>query len=348
MLVERFFIYTTMRRQYAIVTCLILLTSCHHAPQPISFNGEAQGSYYSISYYDDAHRDLQHSVDSILDDFDQTASLWVEQSMIRRINSNTDSLINPVFADLLLKSLAINQYSEGAFDCRIGKLVQAWGFSFKQREPLDDHKIDSLLALSRGNIAIDTNENGELYIRKENPQTEIDFNAIAQGYASDIVAAYLESQGISSYLVDIGGEVVAHGTKANGDPWIVGVERPAENKYQSPEIELAIGLQDLSIVTSGNYRKYYEKDGIKYSHTIDPETGRPVEHSLLSVSVIDSSAWRADAMATAFMVMGLEKAKAFIESHPNDMPTQAVLFIYNDTDGYKTYATPQFKKMITE
>ena len=148
--------------------------------------------------------------------------------------------------------------------------------------------------------------------------------------------------------MDIGGEVRAKGAKADGSRWKVGVEKPSKSSESGREVQASIYLQDQSIVTSGNYRKYREKDGVRYSHTIDPTTGRPVEHTLLSVSVVDTAAWRADALATAFMVMGLEKSLKFIEEHSEDQGTRAVYFIYNEEGENKTYSTPGFEKLMAE
>ena len=238
----------------------------------------------------------------------------------------------------------MHEYTNGAFDCRIGQLVATWGFSFKHNEDPSQKQIDSLLACSRASIHLEKN-NEKIILKKDNPQTWIDFNAIAQGYSTDLIASWLAEQGIKNYLVDIGGEVIAHGNKPNGDSWKVGVERPATDKYSAPEIENIIQLNNQSVVTSGNYRKYLEKDGVRYSHTIDPNTGYPVKHSLLSASVIDSTSWRADALATAFMVMGLDKSLEFINTHP--YPT-AAFFIYDSNGVYKTYATTEFQKLIIQ
>lgn len=328
--------------------CLGFMAGCNSSQKSIHLEGEAQGTYYSIIYYDSLQRDFSGAVDSILDAFDQTVSLWVDSSLIRRLNDNRTTHLNDMMADMLAKSIAINQYTDGAFDCRVGKIVQAWGFSFKQRSSLTDEEIDTLLHTARGAIAIDTHSDGTIHLNKALSSTEIDLNAIAQGYSVDLVAQYFEEHDVHSYLIDIGGEVIARGTKPNGEPWHVGIERPSENQYSEREVETAIALEDLSVVTSGSYRKYYEKSGVKYSHTIDPATGRPVQHTLLSASVIDTFAWRADALATAFMVMGLEKSLAFIANHPNDPQVQAVYFIYDDNGTYQTYATPEFEKHIIQ
>ena len=300
----------------------------------VRLRGEAQGTYYSIIYYDEAGRNFQESIDSLLDDFDQTASLWVEESLIRRVNENRDSVVNEEFATLVEISKEMHEYTGGAFDCTVGKLVNAWGFGFSKREEMSGTVVDSLLQYVGKQPEVVRDAAGMLILRKATPESTLDFNAIAQGYSTDKVSQFLESKGIENYLVDIGGEVYAKGCKPDGKAWTVGIERPAENRYSNPEVEMSIELRDKAVVTSGNYRKYYEKDGVRYSHTIDPSTGRPVEHSLLSVSVIDESAWRADALATAFMVMGLEKAKKFIKEHPEDS-MERVIFIYSEGEGYK-------------
>lgn len=313
--------------------------------EPIKIEGRAQGSYYSITYYDDQHRDLKEQIDSLLNDFDQTASLWVDGSLIRRVNENSDSIVNETFATLVQLSAEMNGLTEGCFDCTVGKLVNAWGFGFSKKQELSDSLIEALLQYVGQQPTIIHDSIGRRIIRKPFPETTIDFNAIAQGYATDMVSRYLESQGIDSYIVDIGGEVYAKGEKNDGTAWRVGIERPAENKYSQRQIETAIELKDMAVVTSGNYRKYYEKEGVRYSHTIDPTNGRPVEHTLLSVTVVDTAAWRADALATAFMVMGLDRAKEFINGHCHDSGVQAVLFIYNDEEGYKSFATEGFERL---
>ena len=321
----------------------LLLVSCFvgcRREKPIVLSGEAQGTFYSVQYYDPQGRNLQQAIDSIFADFDLTASLWVDSSLLRRINRNETDTVNALFASLLQKSIDINRYTDGAFDCRIGRLVQLWGFSFKQREEPDSIHLEQLLKAAHANINLEAGK-----IVKQDTATELDFNAIAQGYTSDMIGAYLESVGVMNYIINVGGEVLAHGSKANGSLWTVGVERPAANQYSAPEVQTAIQLDNLALVTSGNYRKFYEKDGIKYSHTIDPSTGRPVSHSLLSVSVVDSCAWRADAMATAYMVMGLDNARAFISQHRGEPGTGAVYFIYDNNGEMQTYATPEFEAL---
>ena len=320
----------------------LLLGACHRQ-EPVRLAGEAQGTYYSIQYFDPEQRNLQPQIDSLLQAFDRSASLWVDSSLLRRINAGQTDTLDDILSFLLQNSLRIMDYTDSAFDIRVGRLVQTWGFSFKQRSEPDSTTLAALLRAAHSPVGY---ANGRFF--RHNPDTELDFNAIAQGYASDLVARLLDGYGIDSYLVDIGGEVISHGLKPDGKPWRVGIERPAEDRYSEPVVQTAITLTDASVVTSGSYRKYYEKGGVRYSHTIDPATGRPVQHSLLSVSVVEDQCWLADAMCTAYMVMGLDSARRFIAAHPDGPGTAAVYFIYDSCGTLKEYGTKEFMNLASE
>lgn len=339
-----------MRSLLPLLFLAVALSACRPTgPEtPFHLQGEAQGTYYSIIYYDSLGRDLTRDLNTRLERFDHTASLWQETSELRRVNSNITDTVSSLFADLFTMSDSIRRYTGGAFDCRVGRIVQAWGFSFRKQEELSTTTLDSLLLAARGAVSLERLPDGVFRLHKKYPATELDFNAIAQGYSVDLLALWFDSLGIHNYLIDIGGEVIAKGSKPGNLPWSVGIERPAADRYSRPEVEIAILLEDGSVVTSGSYRKYYERDGTRYSHTIDPATGRPVEHSLLSASVVSKHSWYADAMATAFMVMGLEKAIQFIANHPDNADIQAACFIYDDHGEYRTYVTPEFQKLIIE
>jgi thiamine biosynthesis lipoprotein len=320
----------------------LLLGACHRQ-EPVRLAGEAQGTYYSIQYFDPEQRNLQPQIDSLLQAFDRSASLWVDSSLLRRINDGQTDTLDDILSFLLQNSLRIMDYTDSAFDIRVGRLVQTWGFSFKQRSEPDSATLAALLRAAHSPVGY---ANGRFF--RHNPDTELDFNAIAQGYASDLVARLLDGYGIDSYLVDIGGEVISRGLKPDDKPWRVGIERPAEDRYSEPVVQTAITLTDASVVTSGSYRKYYEKGGVRYSHTIDPATGRPVQHSLLSVSVVEDQCWLADAMCTAYMVMGLDSARRFIAAHPDGPGTAAVYFIYDSCGTLKEYGTKEFMNLVAE
>ena len=329
-------------RFFAGLLLLTLLTGCRRDGL-VQLYGRAQGTYYSVQYYDSQRpaRNLQPQVDSLLAAFDQSASLWVDSSLIRRINAGQTDSLDPILHDLLQHSTEVFHYTQGAFNCFVGRIVQEWGFSFREQQEPDSARLQRLLQAAHAPVYLSSDHK----VIRTDTLTELDFNAIAQGYASDLVGALLERYSISDYLVDIGGEVIAHGTKADGRPWRVGIERPAADSLSAPEVMTAIELRDASVVTSGSYRKYYERDGMRFSHTIDPATGHPVQHTLLSVSVVERESWLADAMATAYMVMGLDSASAFIHAHAGGPGTGAVYFIYDDHGELKTYATPAFEEL---
>lgn len=337
--------YISTERFFMVTLVSLLLGACQ-TQEPYKLFGNTQGTYYSITYYDKEGRDLQSDIDSMLHAFDMTASLWEEESELRKINRNETTVLSPVLADLIQKSIAINQYTHGAFDCTIGNLINAWGFGYKNDSMPDSETIETLLSCcgtEKVELISDT-ESSYIHITKP-AELEIDLNAIAQGASVDMIGRHFESLGIHDYLIDIGGEVRARGRKPDGALWKVGIETPSKTKDDTRKIDAIIQLDNLSVVTSGNYRKYYIENGVKYSHTINPETGRPVNHTLLSVSVIDEEAWRADALATAFMVMGLDSTLSFINKTSED---EAIYFIYNEGGEYRTHVTPSFEEMIIE
>lgn len=320
---------------------LLFLGSCKPAPeQLVKFQGRAQGTYYQITYYDRQGRDFQVHIDSILDAFNLSLSVYEPNSLISKINRDEpDVKTDAWFRTVFLRAIEVAQATNGNFDFSVGPLVNAWGFGFTDRMKLDQKKIDSLLQLvGYRNFELQ----GERLIKKI-PGSGLDFNAIAKGYAVDVLGEFLGSKGIENYLVDIGGEVLAKGCKPGGKLWKVGVEKPAEDSLSARELKAIISLENKAIATSGNYRRFYVENGIRYSHTINPFTGYPVQHSLLSASVLASDCITADAYATAFMVMGLDEAIKFLESQPD----LEGFFIFSDTNGeFKTWGTEGFMELI--
>ncbi|MBN2614471.1 MAG: FAD:protein FMN transferase [Bacteroidales bacterium] len=305
----------------------------------VNLKGSAQGTYYNITYYDAQNRNFHAQIDSILNAFDMSCSLWKPNSVISRVNRDDSTVVlDSNFIGNFNYSQEVSRATNGAFDMTVGPEVEVWGFGFENRENVTQHMVDSLKQF----VGYQKIKIVDGKVIKADPRMQIDFNGIAQGYSDDVVARYLKSKGIENYLIDIGGEVVGHGRKPDG-PWRVGIEKPAADADSPRTVKAVIALNNMSVATSGSYRKYYIKNGIRYSHTIDPATGYPVQHSLLSVSVLTNNTALADAYATAFMVMGYPKSRAFVESHPS----MEAFFIWSGKDGkFHSYATAGFKKII--
>ena len=324
-----------MKRLAILFGIIVLLMSCNRQPKKIMLQGEAQGSYYAITYYDEQERNFQHEIDSIFHAVDVSVNLWVDTSVISKVNRNEDVTLDSIFIDNFNIAQEAARLSDGYFDPTISPIVAAWGFSYKHGDSITPQLIDSLKQLvDYRKVRI---ENG--MVVKENPDMTLDFNAIAQGYTSDLIASFLDSRGIKNYLVDTGGEIMSRGTKPNGQPWIVGIEKPADNWDSEQVVHTRIALRDKGLVTSGSTRKYVERNGKRYSHCIDPNTGYPVEHQVLSVTVMANSSVWADALASICMVMGMEKSLPLIES----MDDVEAYYIYvNENNELETFATEGF------
>jgi len=329
-----------MRKAFILVMIsLVVFASCDKQPQKTVLQGLAQGSYYAITYYDEQNRNFQREIDSIFHAVDMSVNLWVDNSIISKVNRNEDVTLDSIFIGNFNIAQKAAVLSDGYFDPTISPIVAAWGFSYKSGDSITPQLIDSLKPLvDYRKVRI---ENGKVI--KEIPDMTLDFNAIAQGYTSDLIARFLESRGIKNYLVDTGGEIMAKGEKANGQPWIVGIEKPAENMDSERIVQTCIALRDKGLVTSGSSRKYVERDGKRYSHCIDPKTGYPVEHQVLSVTVMaENSVW-ADALASIGMVMGMEKSLQLFQSMEG---VEAYYIFVNGQGELETFATEGFKRLI--
>ena len=319
-----------------MVMGIMLLASCGHQPKKMVLQGLAQGSYYAVTYYDEQERNFQQEIDSIFHAVDMSVNLWVDSSVISKVNRNEEVVLDDIFIDNFNIAQEAAKLSDGYFDPTISPIVAAWGFSYKHGDSITPQLIDSLKQLvDYRKVRI---EDGKVI--KENPSIQLDFNAIAQGYTSDMIASFLESRGVKDFLVDTGGEIMARGGKPNGQPWIVGIEKPADNWDSEQVVQTRIALCDKGLVTSGSTRKYVERNGKRYSHCIDPKTGYPVEHQLLSATVLaENSVW-ADALASICMVMGLEKSLPLIESMDG---VEAYYIFANEKNELETYATEGLK-----
>ena len=330
-----------MKKSFLVILALLALASCDNQPKKIILQGLAQGSYYAITYYDEQGRNFQREVDSIFRAVDRSVNLWVDSSVICKVNRNEEVELDSIFVDNFRIAQEAAALSDGYFDPTISPIVAAWGFSAKTGDSITPQLIDSLKQLvDYRKVRI---ENGKVV--KENPAMQLDFNAIAQGYTSDMIASFLESRGISNYLVDTGGEIMAKGNKPDGKPWIVGIEKPAESWDSEQVVQTRIALCDKGLVTSGSTRKYVERNGKRYSHCIDPTTGYPVEHQLLSATVLaENSVW-ADALASICMVMGMERSLETVEA----MDGVEAYYIFVNAEGeLETFATEGFDALIIE
>ena len=325
-----------MRKIDLMIIGLAVLASCGKQPEKVVLQGLAQGSYYAVTYYDEQNRNFQREIDSIFHAVDMSVNLWLDSSIISKVNRNEEVALDSIFIDNFNIAQEASRLSDGYFDPTISPIVAAWGFSYKSGDSLTPQLIDSLRQLvDYRNIRI---ENGKVV--KENPAMTLDFNAIAQGYTSDLIARFLESRGVKIFLVDTGGEIMARGEKPDGKPWIVGIERPAENMDSERIVQTRIALRDKGLVTSGSTRKYVERNGKRYSHCINPKTGYPVEHQLLSVTVMaENSVW-ADALASICMVMGKERSLPLIQGMEG---VEAYYIFVNDKNELETFATEGFK-----
>ena len=307
---------------------LLSLFSCgEQAPkkQKMVVEGYAQGTTYNIVYISDDGIDYQRAIDSTLIEIDNSLSTYQKKSIISKFNQ-ADSIfeVDRMFADVFNISKKAFEISEGAFDPTIAPIVNAWGFGFENLHATDSVTIDSL-RLFVDFTKITMNENK---VVKEEKGMMLDFNAVAQGYSVDVLADLLEARGINNYLVEVGGELKAKGLNLNGTFWRIGIDKPLAD-LEERELEAIVNLNNKALATSGNYRKFYEKNGMKYSHTINPKTGYPVSHNLLSATVISNNCGEADAFATVFMVVGLEDAKKIISKNKN----LEALLIYSNEDG---------------
>ncbi len=304
-----------------------LISSCASNP-PLIYKhvaGNAQGTTYHITYETAEENDFSTQIDSILKAFDLTFSEYIPNSIISRINRNDPTVeINDMFEVVFKKSLEVYQASDGAFDLTIAPLVNAWGFGpggKREKSP----NIDSLkqyVGMSKIRIS------GKRLI-KDNPGITLDMNGIAQGYSVDIVCDYFEKKGIRNYMVEIGGEVRAKGKNDKGKLWRIGVDKPSYTDRPGEELQTILALDNKAMTTAGNYRNYFEENGIKYSHIIDPHTGKPIKNKLLSVTIVAPDALTADAYDTPCMVTGLEKTRELLKKHPE---LEAYL-IFNDENG---------------
>lgn len=298
------------------------------------------GTVYNITYQ--SSRNLQKEIEAELKDVDASLSPFNKQSIITKVNNNRKVKLNNKFTEVFSLAEEISKETNGAFDITVAPLVNEWGFGFKKGVAPTRHVIDSLRAIV-GYTKVSLKDGR---IVKQDPRIMLDCSGIAKGYGSDCVARLLRKKGIDNFMVEIGGEVVTSGINEKRVPWRIGVTKPIDDPTQeNQELQTVLNVTDKAMATSGNYRNFYYKGGRKYAHTIDPKTGYPVQHNILSATVLADDCATADAYATSFMVLGLDGAKKILEKHPNLM----AYLIYADAKGRnKVWFSPSMKGKILE
>lgn len=297
--------------------------------------GRVFGTMYRIVYK--SATNFKGEIEKELENVNKSLSPFNETSIISKINNNEEVVPDSMFEYVFDMAQNVSEMTEGKFDITVAPLVNAWGFGFKKGITPDSATIDSIKKLvGYSTVRI---ENG--VVKKQNSATMLNCSAIAKGYACDVIARFLDGKGIHDYMVEIGGEVVVQGKNEKDTSWIIGVNKPLENANAINSLQTVLQITDCAMATSGNYRNFRYENGKKYSHTIDPHTGYPVQHSLLSATVVTRECAYADAIATAFMVMGVDDAMKFCEKHPEI----EAFFIYSDNEGeMKTIETAGFGK----
>ena len=302
-------------RYLLLSAVLLFIISCQpQKPHYEKNEGQAHGTFYHITYESKNKQNLHEALRANMHRIDKSLSTYDNISVISRVNQNDESVVlDNHFLAVFNRSQEIAKHTHGAFDITVAPLVNAWGFGFTEPQKTDSASIATILE----NVGYEklTLQNKKLI--KASPLMQLDASAIAKGYSVDQAALLLEKKGIENYMVEIGGEVRVKGVNPEGRPWRIGIDDPSENNpINNRKIQRIVQLTQGALATSGNYRQFYEKDGKKYSHTINPKTGYPVRHNLLSVSVVAPDCMTADAYATAFMVLGYNASIEIVENTP--------------------------------
>ena len=300
--------------------------------------GMVFGTIYHITYQSDIN--YQKEIEAELQKVDNSLSPFNKTSIISRINRNEKVKVDEMFSEVFQLAEKISGDTDGAFDITVAPMVNAWGFGFKTGNPPTKQTIDSLRAI----VGFNTVSLQDGYVIKKNPKTMLDCSAIAKGYGTDVVARFLKKKGVQNFMVEIGGEIVVNGNSEKLQPWRIGINKPTDDSLNTSQaIQDVVSVSNIAMATSGNYRNFYYKNGKKYAHTIDPKTGYPVQHNILSATVFADDCATADAYATSFMVLGLDGAKKILEKHPE----LCAYLIYSDQKGSnQIWYSPSLQKKL--
>jgi thiamine biosynthesis lipoprotein len=332
----------------SVIIASVLLVGCRSdVPdrERVRITGSTMGTFYTVKVTELPRGldidDLEGNIDKILESVNDQMSTYRQDSELSRLNSSPSTAwvdVSPEMMTVMTEAVYISRLTHGAFDVTVGPLVNLWGFGpqpMTEKVPTDEAIREALAKTGYRHIKIRAMPPA---VKKDLAELYIDLSGIAKGYAVDKIADYLESLGISNYLVEVGGEMRGKGLNARGLPWIIAIEKPVSGERA---VERLIHMEDKGLATSGDYRNYFEINGQRFSHTINPETGRPITHKLASVTVISSSSMRADALATALMVLGPEQGFAFATRE-----NLAAFFIVKGPHGFLEKNTDPFKRYL--
>ncbi len=325
------------------LVAVVAFNGCEKAASKYIYNeGFVYGTIYHVVYESPEGKDFQDELKEKLNGYNLIFSTYDENSVISKVNDNADVKLEPEFIACFNRAQEISQITGGAFDITCGPMVNSWGFGPEEKKKMTQEKVDSLKQITGyQKVRLESNK-----IIKEDPNMKLDMSAIAKGYTCDLIGDFLAKKGCENYMVEIGGEVVAKGKNEKGNIWTIGISKPDENAFfASGDYQAKIHLAEHAMATSGNYRNFYVEDGKKYAHTIDPKTGYPVQHSLLSATVLASDCMTADAYATAFMVLGLEQGIEIARLHEEI----EVYFIFADDEGNnQVYMSENFEGKLVK
>lgn len=335
-----------------LIVSVFCLTACQKEPQVVSLSGKTMGTTYHIKYLDKGDskqtpEQLQANVGSILRDVNDKMSTYIPTSELSRFNQysevNTPIEISADLATVIREAIRLNKVTEGALDITVGPVVNLWGFGPEKAK--DQEPSAAQIAERQAWVGIDKltlqERDGKAYLAKAVPQLYVDLSSIAKGFGVDQVADYIEKQNISNYLVEIGGEIRAQGVNSENKPWQIAIEQPTFDGSQVAQ--QVIGLKNFAMATSGDYRNYFEQDGKRFSHEIDPKTGYPIQHKLASITVLEPRSMTADGLSTGLFVLGEERALAVAEQN-----NLAVYLIIKTDKGFETKMSSAFAKLIQQ
>lgn len=342
---------------WSVISSTLLLSSCNSTQKEvvegISIFGETQGTTYNVIIAEQNSNVTQERLDSLFLTFDRALSTYVESSVISNLNNSIDSVsiedVSGYFKECYEKSQSIYLLTDGYFDPSVFPLVKGWGFMHNMDTPLSQTEVDSILEFVDFSPGVHHEvafKNNDIFFKKNHAQFMIDFNAIAQGQSVDVVDSFLTKEGHKNYYIEIGGEILVRGKNREGIDWRIGIDVPKENQEER-NLENILSVSNKAVATSGNYRKFYVKEGVKYAHSLNPKTGFPVQHSLLSVTVITNDCAKADGYATAFMVMGTETSLSFVKAHP-ELDLEVYLLSSDQKGGIVRSMSDGFLKYIAD